>query len=120
MEKEQLDHFRALLEGKLKELLGEAGKTLEDLTSMDDNYPDLVDRASVESDRGFELRIRDRERKLIKKIKQALERIDKGTYGICEDCGDDIELKRLEARPVTTLCIECKSRQEREEKARGR
>jgi len=120
MEKEQLDHFRLLLEGKLQELLGEAGKTLEDLTAMDDNYPDLVDRASVESDRGFELRIRDRERKLIKKIKQALERIDNGTYGICEACGEDIEMKRLEARPVTTLCIECKSRQEREEKAHGR
>ncbi len=114
-----MEYFRKLLQKKLDELLGEADKTLEEMTDMDDHFPDPTDRASVESDRSFELRIRDRERKLIKKIKKALERIDEGTYGVCEECGEDIGFKRLEARPVTTLCIECKSKQEKEEKARG-
>jgi len=81
--------------------------------------PDPTDRASIESERSFELRIRDRERKLIKKIRKALERIDDGSYGLCEECGEEIGEKRLEARPVTTLCIECKSKQEQEEKAKG-
>ena len=119
MDQQQLEYFRKLLQKKLDELLGEADKTLEEMTDMDDHFPDPTDRASVESDRSFELRIRDRERKLIKKIKKALERIDEGTYGVCEECGEDIGFKRLEARPVTTLCIECKSKQEKEEKARG-
>lgn len=119
MDQKQLDHFRSILEKRLRELLGEADKTIEEMTETEENYPDLTDRAAVESDRGFELRIRDRERRLIKKIRKALERIDNGTYGICEGCGGEIGVKRLEARPVTTLCIECKSRQEQEEKARG-
>ncbi len=119
MDQQQLEHFRKLLQKKLDDLLGEADKTLEDMTDMDDHFPDPTDRATVESDRSFELRIRDRERKLIKKIKKSLEKIDEGTYGICEECGEEIGIKRLEARPVTTLCIECKSRQEKEEKARG-
>ncbi len=119
MEQAQLEHFRKLLQGKLDELLGEADKTLEVMTDSDEHFPDPTDRATIESDRSFELRIRDRERKLIKKIRKALERIDDGSYGICEECGEDISFKRLEARPVATLCIECKSRQEKEEKARG-
>ncbi len=119
MEHAQQEYFRRLLQEKLKDLLGEADKTLEEMTDMDDHFPDPTDRASVESDRSFELRIRDRERKLIKKIKTALEKIDRGTYGICENCGKEIGIERLKARPVTTLCIECKSRQEQEEKARG-
>ncbi len=119
MDQAQLEYFRKLLQDKLDDLLNEAGRTLEDMTELSDHFPDPTDRASIESDRNFELRIRDRERKLIKKIKTALERIDDGSYGICEECGEDIGTKRLEARPVTTLCIECKSKQEREEKARG-
>ncbi|RUM88573.1 MAG: RNA polymerase-binding protein DksA [Thermodesulfatator sp.] len=119
MDEAQLEYFRALLNKKLSELLGEADKTLEEMTSSDGQVPDPTDRASLESERSFELRIRDRERKLIKKIRKAIERIDDGTYGICEDCGEDIGFKRLEARPVTTLCIECKSKQEKEEKAKG-
>jgi len=119
MDQAQLEYFRALLQKKLDELLGEADKTIEEMTDQDGHYPDPTDRAAVESDRSFELRIRDRERKLIQKIKKALERIEDGTYGICEECGEDIGFKRLEARPVTTLCIKCKERQEREEKARG-
>ncbi|NDY42163.1 RNA polymerase-binding protein DksA [Dissulfurirhabdus thermomarina] len=119
MEREQLEYFRRLLEEKLAELLGEADKTLEEMTDQDDRFPDPTDRATVESDRNFELRIRDRERKLIRKIQKALERIEDGTYGICEECEEEIGFKRLEARPVTTLCIECKSKQEQEEKAKG-
>lgn len=119
MDKAQLEHFRKILQQKLNELLGEADKTIDEMTDMDETFPDPTDRASVESDRNFELRIRDRERKLIKKIQKAMEKIDNGTYGICEKCGEEISLGRLEARPVTTLCIECKSKEEREEKARG-
>jgi DnaK suppressor protein len=73
----------------------------------------------MESERNFELRIRDRERKLIGKIKEALERIDDGSFGICDECGEDISAQRLKARPVTTLCIDCKKRQEKDEKVKG-
>jgi len=83
------------------------------------NFPDPTDRASLEADRNFMLRIRDRERKLILKIRDALERIDNGTYGICESCGEDISIKRLKARPVTTQCIECKTKEEAMENALG-
>lgn len=117
MNKEQLEHFRLKLEEMSKSLLSEAEKTLHEMTDNTDNYPDPTDRASAESDRSFELRIRDRERKLLVKIKSAIERIDEGSYGICDECGDDISIKRLEARPVTTLCIECKTAQEQQEKA---
>ena len=119
MDEKELQYFRKILEDKLKELLGEADKTLEELNEADENFPDPTDRAAVESDRSFELRLRDRERKLITKIRKALEKIDEGTYGICEECGEEIGFKRLEARPVATLCIECKNRQEREERIRG-
>jgi DnaK suppressor protein len=83
-----------------------------------ENFPDLTDQASVETDQNFTLRLREREQKLLKKIDEALERIANGTFGICESCGEEISLKRLEARPVTTLCIECKTRQEADEKIR--
>ncbi len=119
MDQTQLEYFRKLLQDKLNELLNEADRTLEEMTATDSKVADPADRATLESDRSFELRIRDRERKLIKKIKTALERIDEGTYGICEECGEEIGIKRLEARPVTTMCIECKSRQEKEEKVKG-
>ncbi|HID97333.1 MAG TPA: RNA polymerase-binding protein DksA [Thermodesulfobacteriaceae bacterium] len=119
MEQAQLDYFKKLLQAKLDELLDEADKTLVEMTDMDDHFPDPTDRASIESERSFELRIRDRERKLIKKIKKSLEMIEEGTYGECQECGEDIGTKRLEARPVTTLCIKCKSKQEQVEKARG-
>jgi DnaK suppressor protein len=81
--------------------------------------PDPPDRASLEADRNFMLRIRDRENKLIKKIKKALDRIENGTFGVCEKCGEDISVKRLKARPVTTLCIDCKTKEEAFEKALG-
>jgi DnaK suppressor protein len=82
-------------------------------------FPDMNDQATAEADQNFALRIKDRERKLIKKIDEALDRLMTRTYGICEDSGEEIPLKRLKARPVTTLCIECKTRQEQEENARG-
>ena len=119
MEPEKLEYFREILKERLQELLTEAEKTVTGMTSANDNYPDPTDRASLESDRNFMLRIRDRERKLISKIQSALERIDSGDFGICESCGDDIRVERLNARPVTTLCIACKKKQEAMEKARG-
>ena len=117
--KKKLTYFRKLLKERFEELLSEANKTVSGMTSHKENLPDPSDRASLESDRNFTLRIRDRERKLIGKIREALDRIENGTYGICEDCGEDISAERLKARPVTTLCIDCKKRQEVEEKVKG-
>lgn len=111
--------FQKSLNDWLAELLGEVNKTVSGMTVQKENLPDPSDRATLESDRNFTLRIRDRERKLIGKIKEALDRLKNDTYGICEDCGEDISQKRLEARPVTTFCIECKTKQETDEKARG-
>lgn len=119
MEPEKLEVFRRILTERLDELVMEASKAVEGLTGDKENFPDPTDRASAEWDRNFMLRIRDRERKLIKKIRQALDRIEDGSYGECESCGEDISEPRLMARPVTTLCIDCKEAQERREKARG-
>ncbi len=116
MEKKQLEEFRTLLQAQMDELLSDAGKTVSDMTEEKTNFPDPTDRASLESDRNFELRIRDRERKLINKIRQAIERIEAGTFGQCESCEEEIGAERLRARPVTTLCIDCKTEQERQEK----
>jgi DnaK suppressor protein len=117
MDKERLEYFRGVLLRKRAELIGEADRTVDEMNVIaKDNFPDPIDRASMESDRSFDLRIRDRERKLIAKVNEALERIDSGTFGICEICGGEIGEKRLEARPVTTLCIECKQEQEEAEK----
>jgi DnaK suppressor protein len=119
MDPERLEFFRNLLQERLEEILGEADKTRNDMTGSAAPFPDPADRASLETDRNFTLRIRDRERKLILKIREALDRIDAGTYGVCELCGGEISEKRLIARPVTTMCIDCKSRQEALERARG-
>lgn len=117
--KRKKEYFKKLLNDRLDELLTEANKTVSGMTLHKENLPDPADRASLESDRNFTLRIRDRERKLIGKIKEALERIENGTYGICEECGEEISEARLKARPVTTLCIDCKKKQELDEKVRG-
>ena len=117
--KKDTEYFKDLLTRRMNELLSEANKTVSIMTDEVQKFPDPTDRATLESDRNFELRIRDRERKLIRKIKEALQRIEDGTYGICELCGEDISKQRLEARPVTTLCIECKKRQEVEERLKG-
>jgi DnaK suppressor protein len=119
MDPDRLEFFRHLLQERLEEILGEADKTRNDMTGSASPFPDPTDRASLETDRNFTLRIRDRERKLIAKIREALDRIDAGTYGFCELCGGEIAEKRLIARPVTTMCIHCKSRQEALERARG-
>lgn len=119
MKKEKIEYFRELLQQKIEEIMSGAEKTLSDMTDLSDNFPDPADRATLESDRNFELRIRDRERKLFQKIRSALERIEDGTFGTCENCGEDISEKRLEARPVTTLCLDCKKKQEATEKMRG-
>ena len=119
MKKKDLDYFKKYLESRLDELLSQADDTVSGMTTPKENFPDPTDRAALEADRNFMLRIRDRESKLIKKVKQALERLDGGTYGICESCGEDISIKRLKARPVTTQCIDCKSKEEALEKALG-
>lgn len=116
MDSAKRDYFRNVLQEELRTLLEEADKTVSEMTADNTNFPDPNDRATQESDRSFELRIRDRERKLINKIKEALERIDDDTFGICEMCGEDISEARLKARPVTTLCIDCKIEQEKKEK----
>src|SRR5512133_73565 len=90
MDQERLEHYRQVLHEEMMTLLGEAGKTVSEMTAENVNFPDPTDRATQESDRNFELRIRDRERKLINKIKEALERIDQGEFGICELCGEEI------------------------------
>ncbi len=116
MDRKTAEEYRILLQHQLEELLHEAGKTATDMADEKINFPDPTDRASLESDRNFELRIRDRERKLIGKIREAIERIDDGSYGLCESCEEEIGLARLKARPVTTMCIDCKTEQERQEK----
>ena len=100
-----------------QDLLTEAEQTLNNkLSTEKESFPDPTDQAVAELDNNFLLRLRGREQRLIKKIDEAISRIDSGTYGICESCGEQISLKRLEARPMTTLCIECKKVQEEEEK----
>ncbi len=107
--------IRKSLAQQKEQLLQEAGSALN--TLPDENaFPDMGDQATAEIDRNFMLRLRGREQRLLKKIELAMERIDNGTYGICEICGCEIGIKRLEARPVTTMCIECKTEQEEEEK----
>ena len=119
MEDKDLEFFKELLTKRLEDLLSRASKTVTGMTSTNDNFPDPTDRASLEEDRNFMLRIRDRENKLIKKIKKALARIDDETFGVCEKCGEDISTNRLKARPVTAQCIECKKSEEAFEKSLG-
>jgi DnaK suppressor protein len=112
---EQIEQLRAKLNGMLDELEDEVSSTLDGMRQDGGAFPDPTDRATMESERNLTLRIRDRERKLRKKIEEALARMLDGTFGICEVCGEEISFKRLEARPVTTLCINCKSEQEQDE-----
>ncbi|MCF8050345.1 MAG: RNA polymerase-binding protein DksA [Desulfobacterales bacterium] len=119
MKQKDIDYFRDLLNQRLKDLLNQADDTVSGMTDQRENFPDPTDRASLEADRNFMLRIRDRENKLIKKIKKALDRIENGTFGICEICGEEISNERLKARPVTTQCIDCKTKEEAKEKALG-
>jgi len=116
MSERQREYFRRKLTRWKIEILREAQDTLVTLQSESENHPDLADRASSETDRAIELRARDRQRKLIAKIEAALHRIDEGTYGYCDDTGEPIALKRLEARPIATLSIEAQERHERNER----
>jgi len=119
MKKKDKEFFKEYLTERLEDLLNQADNTVSGMTETKENFPDPTDRAALEADRNFMLRIRDREAKLIKKIKSALERMENDTYGICDSCGENITLKRLKARPVTTQCIDCKSKEEALEKALG-
>ena len=119
MKKKDVEYFKDFLNNRLEELLSHADDTVSGMTQPKENFPDPTDRASLESERNFMLRIRDRENKLIKKIRSALDRIENGTFGVCEECGENISIKRLKARPVTTQCIDCKTKEEASEKALG-
>lgn len=112
----QLDHFRMILHAWKRELLEEMDRTVHHMQDESANLPDPNDRATQEEEFSLELRTRDRERKLIKKIDQTLVRISEDDYGFCDDCGVEIGIRRLEARPTATLCIDCKSLAEIKEK----
>lgn len=116
MDRTILEKCRDELQRQMDDLLAGAGRTVSDMTTVpEENFPDPTDRALLESNRNFTLRLRDRERKLLSKIKEAMKRIDDGTFGVCEGCGGEISEKRLVARTVTALCIDCKTVAEEEE-----
>ena len=116
MNERQREYFRLRLMVWREDILKEAKETLQHLQDENQNHPDLADRASSETDRAIELRARDRQRKLISKIDAALHRIEDGTYGYCEETGEPIAIKRLEARPIATLSVEAQERHERRER----
>ena len=120
MDEATRNYFKEFLTNRLADLIDQADDTVEGMTNQKENFPDPTDRASHEANRNFMLRIRDREHKLINKIKDALERIELGTFGICETCEEDISIERLKARPVTTQCIDCKTKEEALEKSLGK
>jgi len=119
MSREQLDHFRQILESWKQDLMEEVDRTVSHMKDEAANFPDPNDRATQEEEFSLELRTRDRERKLIRKIEEALKRIEDGSYGYCLETGEEIGIKRLEARPVATLSIEAQERRERREKQYG-
>jgi DnaK suppressor protein len=119
MSREQLDHFRMILQNWKQDLMLEVDRTVSHMKDEAANFPDPNDRATQEEEFSLELRTRDRERKLIRKIDESLAALDAREYGYCESCGVEIGLRRLEARPTARLCIECKTAEEREEKQRG-
>jgi DnaK suppressor protein len=116
MNERQLEYFRNKLLNWKEDILRESRETVTHLQSETENHPDLADRASSETDRALELRTRDRQRKLISKIEEAVRRIDEGVYGYCEETGEPISLARLEARPIATLGLEAQERHERRER----
>ncbi len=119
MDRQDLDKCKELLKAIKQDIYDDVEQTLTAMNKQPDNIPDPNDRATIESDRNFELRLRDREQKLMTKINEALARIEKGIYGICDECGENISSQRLEARPMAELCIDCKTRQEKQEKEQG-
>ena len=119
MEQKDIEQFKKTLTNQLQELLIQASDTVSGMTITKENLPDPADRATIETDRDFMLRIRDRERLLAVKISKTILRIENGTFGICDKCEEEIAFKRLEARPVTTQCIDCKTKEETVERALG-
>ncbi len=119
MNRKQLEHFRSILLAWKRELIEEVSRTVQAMQDEAGNHPDPNDRASQETDMSLELRNRERERKLIKKIDEAVGRIDAEDFGYCESCGIEIGVQRLEARPTATLCIDCKTLDEIREKQMG-
>jgi len=119
MSSEQLDHFRKILQDWKQELMEEVDRTVKNLKEEASNFADPADRATQEEEFSLELRTRDRERKLIKKINETLTSIEEGDYGYCEACGIEIGIRRLEARPTATMCVDCKSLAEIKEKQIG-
>lgn len=119
MNEAQLKHFEAILKNWKAQLMHEVDRTVHHMQDDAANFPDPNDRATQESEFSLELRTRDRERRLIKKIDEALKEIESGDYGFCESCGIDIGIRRLEARPTATLCIDCKTLDEIREKQMG-
>ncbi len=115
----QIEHFRNILRGWKRDLMEEVDRTVHHMQDEAANFPDPNDRATQESEFTMELRARDRERKLIKKIDESLDKLDANEYGYCTSCGDEIGIRRLEARPTANLCIECKSLDEIREKTRA-
>lgn len=119
MKQRDIAFFRNLLQTRRQEILAETDRVVGTMNGNERiNYADPADRAALESDRNFLLRLRDRDRKLLGKIDEAFARIEDGSYGCCEECGGQIAIERLKARPVTTLCIDCKASQEEREKGR--
>ncbi|MCA3740526.1 MAG: RNA polymerase-binding protein DksA [Phenylobacterium sp.] len=116
MNERQLEYFRRKLQAWKEEILRESRETVAHLQAETENHPDLADRATSETDRALELRTRDRQRKLISKIEEALRRIEDGSYGYCEETGEPIGLARLDARPIATLSLEAQERHERRER----
>jgi len=119
MEQKDLEYFKNLLTQWLDELRGRAGNTVVGLINSEDHLSDPLDRAVFDSERSYTLRIHDRENVLIKKIRASLADIEDGVYGICDDCGKDISIERLKARPVAGRCIQCKTNQEKRERLTG-
>jgi len=120
MDANRLEFFRNLIQHEITGLLVYQAKTVTDMIITTERLPDIIDHTASQTDRSFELKIRGRERRLIAKMEEAIVRIDNGTYGICSECEEEIAEKRLIARPVTTLCIKCKTKQEKVEKLRGK
>ena len=116
MNEKQKAHFRKILEAWYNQLKGEVTRTVDHMNQETANYPDAVDRASQEEEFALELRTRDRERKLMKKIEKTINKLDSDDFGYCEDCGEEIGIKRLEARPTADLCVNCKHLAEIKEK----
>lgn len=117
MNKRDIERLRKILIRQRDEIIRKTQDTMDNESEFDkDDLPDEIDHASFEYNQSLTLRLRDREQYLLNKIMKALKKMDEGTYGICESCGEDIDMKRLEARPVATLCIKCKEEQEKREK----